>query len=179
MFARAIVALIGLPLLMPAAPASAQTDSTAPQATPPSSNSPVRTVPTVPPLPESDDSRYTFHRVPDGYLRLDSKTGRVAMCSRRQVGWACQVLPDDRVTLESEIARLQVENGALKKALLSRDIPLPPGVSGPSATGGTNRSEARPQGESVLGQFMAVMAATWHRLVEVVAKIQRDISKDG
>ena len=106
MLVRAIVLCIGL---LAAAPALAQLPSPEP-AGPPAA------APTLPPG-ENDDPRFSFNRVQDGYLRLDTRTGQVALCSRRQVGWACQVLPDDRIVLESEITRLQSENGTLKKLL--------------------------------------------------------------
>src|SRR5262249_36410369 len=60
--------------------------------------------------PESDDSRYTFNRIDDGYLRLDGRTGQVSICARHPVGWTCQAVPDERAVLEAEIARLQGEN---------------------------------------------------------------------
>src|SRR5215471_11939627 len=75
-------------------------------------------------VPESDDSRYTFNRVDDGYLRLDGRTGQVSICARRPVGWTCEAVPDDRAALEAEIARLQGENTAVKE-LLARNLPLP------------------------------------------------------
>jgi hypothetical protein len=183
MRALAILAVVGLLFATLPSPASAQTQaepaapSTAPAAPPPPANAPMTTAPTEPPQAQSDDARYSFHRVPDGYLRLDSSTGRVALCSRRQVGWACQVVPDDRNVLESEIARLQTENGTLKRLLLSRGIPLPSGVRMPPVTG--DKGEATPPGESVFDRFASVVAATWRRLVDVVARIQRDMSKDG
>jgi len=76
-------------------------------------------------VPESDDSRYTFNRVDDGYLRLDGRTGQVSICARRPVGWTCEAVPDERAALEAEIARLQGENTAVKKELLARNLPLP------------------------------------------------------
>src|SRR5262249_39595870 len=75
--------------------------------------------------PESDGSRYTFNRSDDGYLRLDGRTGQVAICARRRVGWTCEAVPDERAALEAEIARLQGENTAVKKELLARNLPLP------------------------------------------------------
>jgi hypothetical protein len=72
------------------------------------------------PPPEGADSRYTFHRVDDGYVRLDGRTGQVSMCAQRSVGWACQAIPDERAALEAEIARLQGESAALKKELIAR-----------------------------------------------------------
>src|ERR1700694_4194271 len=74
---------------------------------------------------ESDDTRYTFNRADEGYLRLDGRTGQVSICTRRPVGWACQAVPDERTALEAEIARLQGENVGLKKELLARNLPLP------------------------------------------------------
>ena len=56
------------------------------------------------------------------------QTGEVSLCSQRTVGWACQAAPEDRAVLENEIARLRSENAALKKDLLSRGLPLPPGA---------------------------------------------------
>ena len=50
--------------------------------------------------PETEDARYSFHRVDDGYLRLDVRSGQVSLCSRRAVGWACHPIPDERAALE-------------------------------------------------------------------------------
>src|SRR5262249_14603983 len=72
-------------------------------------------------VPESADSRYTFNRIDDGYLRLDGRTGQVSICARRPVGWTCEAVPDERAALEAEIARLQGENIAVKKELLARN----------------------------------------------------------
>src|SRR5262245_22433212 len=73
--------------------------------------------------PEAGDGRFTFSRADDGgYLRLDGRTGQVSLCNRRASGWQCQLVPDERVALEAEIARLQSDNAALKKELLSRNL---------------------------------------------------------
>ena len=63
-------------------------------------------------------------------LRLDTRTGAVSLCAKQAAGWACNAVPDERAALENEIARLQRENGALKKDMLARNLPLPGGVSG-------------------------------------------------
>jgi len=84
--------------------------------------------------PETEHGRFTFKQVSDGLLRLDARTGEVALCGKRAVGWACQALPEDRTALENEIARLQGENAALKRELVARGVPLPDGFKGPPAT---------------------------------------------
>ena len=75
--------------------------------------------------PDSGGGRYTFSKVAEGFLRLDTQTGEVSVCSQRTVGWACQAVPEDRAVLENEIARLRKENAALKKDMLTRGLPLP------------------------------------------------------
>src|SRR6516165_8609922 len=36
--------------------------------------------------PDSENGRYSFNPVADGALRLDTRTGQVSQCSRRDVG---------------------------------------------------------------------------------------------
>jgi hypothetical protein len=149
-------------------PAIAQTTAPAPPA-------PAAT-PSAPVAPDAEDPRYSFNRVEDGYLRLDSRTGHVSLCGRRQVGWACQALPDDRVVLESEIARLQTENGLLKKEMLSRGIALPGGVKPPSSE--PPQAERKPKSlDPDLDRAMTVVETLWRRLVEMIASLQRDLMK--
>ena len=84
--------------------------------------------------PDSENGRYSFNQVADGMLRLDTRTGQVSLCARKDAGFACNTVPDERTALENEIARLQRENGALKKDMLARNLPLPGGVAtAPSA----------------------------------------------
>lgn len=125
--------------------------------------------------PDSDDARYSFSRVDDGYLRLDGRTGQVSICTRRSAGWACQVVPDERGTLEAEIARLQGENATLKRELIARNLPLPGTVKPepPSA----KREEPRLQlpDDAELNKVMTFMEKVWRRLVEMIVTLQRDI----
>ena len=67
--------------------------------------------------PGSGDARYSFNKTVGGFLRLDSQTGEVSLCSERTVGWTCQAAPDERAVLENEIARLRIENAMLKERL--------------------------------------------------------------
>ena len=81
------------------------------------------------PTPDTEGGRYVFSKQANGVLRLDTRSGAVSLCSEQPIGWACQTAPEDRAVFENEIARLQSENAALKKALLVRGLPLPPGVA--------------------------------------------------
>lgn len=125
--------------------------------------------------PDNEDARFTFHRTDDGYLRLDGRSGQVSLCARRQAGWQCQAVPDERAALESEIARLQGDNASLKKELLARNLPLPGGVK-PELPG---REDPRLQlpSDAELNRIMAFIEKVWKRMVEMIMNAQKDMMK--
>jgi hypothetical protein len=153
--------------------------------------------------PEFGDARFAFHRSDDGYLRLDLRTGEVAACSRREAGWACAPVPDERAALDGEIARLQGENAALKNALLARGVPLPNGMTAVAPPSSPPRAAAEPpppvppapippkaapspeaadraaREDAEIERALNVMEKVWRRLVEMMMNIQRDMQKKG
>lgn len=132
-----------------------------------------------PSSPEGGDARFTFHRADDGYLRLDGRSGQVSMCNRRASGWQCQLVPDERAALDAEISRLQSDNAALKKELLSRSLPLPNGMG--SDQGSPKSGVQRPQlpDDAELNRIMTFMEKVWRRMVEMILNAQRDLQKRG
>jgi hypothetical protein len=128
--------------------------------------------------PEGEDGRYMYNRVQDGFVRLDTRTGQVSMCNRRAVGWACHAVPEERAALEGEIGRLQAENAALKKELLSRGLDLPGGMKAaepPQARG--SDPDLRLPNQADLDRAMAFVERTWRRLVEAIGNLQKDVTK--
>jgi hypothetical protein len=126
---------------------------------------------------DTDDSRYQFNRVEDGFLRLDLKTGQVSLCSRRTVGWSCVAVPDDRTAFDSEIARLQGENVALKKAMLARGLPLPGGVTSAAPTtppASRDDSNLKLPSNADVDRMMSAVERVWRRLVEMLMSLQKD-----
>jgi hypothetical protein len=131
------------------------------------------------PSPETENGRYSFNRVEEGFLRLDHRTGQVSLCDRRAVGWACQAIPDERTALESEIMRLQNENAALKTEMLSRNLP-PPGTGRDNAQ--ADRQAAR-RGEPTLRlpsdedleRAKTFIEKVWRRLVEMMMNLQKEV----
>src|SRR3954454_3228046 len=73
-------------------------------------------------LPDIENGRYALSPVGDGVIRLDSRTGAVSSCSNSGAGWACYVVPDERVALDQEIGRLQGENEKLKAQLAREPV---------------------------------------------------------
>jgi hypothetical protein len=124
---------------------------------------------------EGEDGRFLFKHVEGGFIRLDGRTGQVALCSRHSVGWACQPAPDERAALEAEIARLQGQNAALKKELLAHDLDLPGGVKPDKPTAapprGGDRGSSAPS-DADLDRVMAMLGQAWRRLVEMMSNLR-------
>ena len=127
------------------------------------------------PAPGSDEGRYTFSKIADGFVRLDTQTGEVALCGQRAVGWACEAVPEDRAVLENEIARLRRDNAALKKDLLSRGLPLPAGIVPEPPLAGSGQQAPQLGGNLDLDRMMAFVDQMWHRLVDAIARAQKQV----
>lgn len=125
--------------------------------------------------PDAENGRYSFNRVEDGFLRLDQRTGQVSICARRDLGWSCHPVPDERTALEEEITRLQRDNAALKKEMLARGITPPRGQTG-QAPLPSEKPALKVPNDAELDRAMAVMERLWKRLVEMVQRWQREMT---
>ncbi len=123
------------------------------------------------PAPDSENGRYTFSQVADGTLRLDTRTGAVSICAKKDASWACTTVPDERQALENEIARLQRENGALKKDLLARGLPLPGGVaSAPTDRQRELNLKVPLPSDAEIDRVMSAFEKMWRRLVDMMQR---------
>ena len=139
--------------------------------------------------------RFAYHKIDDGYLRLDLRSGEVATCRPHPGGWTCTLAAEERTALESEIARLQRDNALLKNAL-ARARPAaafaagrqhrPRGSAGAAAPNASaEAAPPRPPApipppqadarEPRIERAMAMMERWWRRLVELAVTIQRDL----
>jgi len=123
--------------------------------------------------PDDGGGRFTFSKIAEGFLRLDTQTGEVSVCNQRTVGWTCQAAPEDRAVLENEIARVRRENAALKKELLAHGLPLPAGIipEPQIAPGGDRLREL--DVDSDLDRVVAMVARMWHRILEAIARTEK------
>jgi hypothetical protein len=130
------------------------------------------------PAASADDSRYSFHRVDDGFLRLDARTGQVSLCSRKTIGFGCHAVPDERAALESEIARLQSESSALKKELLTRGIALPAPIKEdkePQLSSKRPDPDLKLPSAAEMERVRVMVEKVWRRLVEMIVNLQKDM----
>jgi hypothetical protein len=128
-----------------------------------------------PATPDSENGRYSFHAMADGVLRLDTGTGQVSRCIRSDAGWTCRAVPDERSSLESEIARLQGENATLKKELLARGLPLPGVPSPPAARPG--EPELKLPSDAEVDKVISFLERAWRRLLEMGREVQKDVER--
>ena len=63
---------------------------------------------------ESANGRFAMTPVADGFLRLDTRTGQVSLCTLNAGQAQCRASADERAALEAEIDRLAKENAGLK-----------------------------------------------------------------
>jgi hypothetical protein len=125
--------------------------------------------------PDTNGGRFTLSKVTDGFVRLDTQTGEVALCSQRTVGWACQAAPEDRAAFESEIARLHSENAALKQILLSHGLSLPSGATPEPSGSHDNDITMRLPDNADIDRAVAYVGRLWNRFVDAVNRAQKQM----
>jgi hypothetical protein len=135
------------------------------------------------PRPGTVAARFSFNRVDDGVLRLDTQTGQVAFCSARGAGWACHAVPEDRAAFEQEIARLQDQVTALKSEIAALREPPPPRppadlVPPPPADKSNELTIKLPTQEDI-DRASAALQQAWRRLVDMLVNFKNDMMRKG
>jgi hypothetical protein len=129
--------------------------------------------------PDSAGGRYMFNNTADGVVRLDTQSGQVSLCSQKGISWVCEAAPEDRAVLENEIARLRTENAALKKEILARGLPLPPGAmpepSAAQSSTSQNSITVPLPSDADIDRVTAFANRVWNRLKDMVGRAQQQI----
>jgi hypothetical protein len=63
---------------------------------------------------EQRQGRYTLSPAEGGFIRLDTATGAMSLCSRKDGAWACEAMADQGADARQELDRLRTENEELK-----------------------------------------------------------------
>ncbi len=147
-----------------------------------------------PPMPDTENGRYTLSPAADGLIRLDTRTGAVSNCNNNSgQGWACYVMPDERAAFDAEIGRLQGDIEKLKAELASREPPvtgkieeaLPksdalkqaePKSSAPKSAEGQRKIEIPLPSDQDINRVMSFLERAWRRLLEMADRVQKDVS---
>ncbi|WP_128923257.1 hypothetical protein [Bradyrhizobium guangxiense] len=137
--------------------------------------------------PDGENGRYSMTPIPEGVLRLDTRTGTVSTCTKNGAGWACYAVPDERTALDAEIGRLQVEVEKLKGQLaagatgsgkideaLPKSDPLK--KAEPRVAEGERKIEIPLPSDQDVDRVMSFLEKAWRRLIDMANRVQKDVS---
>lgn len=130
--------------------------------------------------PADENGRYALSATDNGYLRLDTRTGAVSICTGKG-GWTCRVVPDERAALDQEIGRLRGQIDRLKTQLASRDETVTGKIDAPLA-----KEEPLKKGDSLQkdgsgkqaspAEMASALDWAWRRLVGFAAQLRSRLS---
>ena len=126
--------------------------------------------------PDTENGRYSFSRVEDGYLRLDQRTGQVSVCSRRVrrlvlpsgPGRAGGARGGDRASAARQCVAEEGDAGAGNHAAGRMRPRRPPSP--------TEKPILKVPSDAELDRAVAVMERFWKRLVDMVQRWQREMT---
>lgn len=68
--------------------------------------------------------RYVMNPTENGFVRLDTETGAMSVCTERNGRWVCELMGDEAKALQEEISRLRAEVKRLEEqAALAEPAP--------------------------------------------------------
>ena len=65
----------------------------------------------------AEPDRYRLEKTPNGYVRMDTRTGEMSICEEKWGELVCKMAADERTAVQDEIERLQTELKALNDRL--------------------------------------------------------------
>lgn len=80
----------------------------------------------------ADDGRYQLETSKDGFVRLDTETGEMSICTKQGSQLVCRVAAEERAAFQEEIDRLDGTIEALEKRLAVLESVSRPGNELPS-----------------------------------------------
>lgn len=113
----------------------------------------------VSPSLAQDVERYRLERTDDGYVRLDTTTGRTTLCQERGGQLVCKMAVEERAAFESQVEDLEARVDALEDRLAALE------------TGG--RSDELPS-EEEFEQTLGYMERFFRRFMGIVEEFDRE-----
>jgi hypothetical protein len=136
-------------------------------------------------LPPAPRGRYSFAPVDEGFLRFDHKSGDVALCKAQNGGWSCDAVADSSAAQrkqaadpsDKEIAGLRAQVAALQKEVAGLRAPPPPPYPAPPQTVPPSDETGSITLKQDIARARGFITETWHRLVEMITNLQKDVMR--
>jgi len=119
-------------------------------------------------IAQDANGRFTMTPTPEGFLKLDSRTGVVSQCLRQGPNYECRLIPDERAALQDEIDRLTRENADLRNRTAGLSPPST-GTAPPKAAEATPGSpqQALPS-DSDVDRALSIMERVIRRFKDII-----------
>jgi hypothetical protein len=114
--------------------------------------------------PDNENGRFSMSPVADGVMRLDTRTGRVSLCRKRNDNWACEAIADDRAAYEKEIGRLQETVNKLESEL---------------GRGTNKQTELKLPSDADVDRVMKFFENIFRRFIGMMENLQREKQEKG
>ena len=103
--------------------------------------------------------RYQMEKTPEGYVRLDTKTGEMAICNEQAGQLVCKLAAEERRAFEDELSNLSERVKKLEDAL--------------AANGTLKPREALPS-EEEFEKTMGYMERFFRRFMDIIEEFQKE-----
>lgn len=107
-----------------------------------------------------DVERYRLERTEDGYVRLDTQTGAMALCQERGGQLVCRLAADERTVYEDQLDVMHARIEALEERVAALEAAPAPGAGLPS--------------EDEFEQTMGYMERFFRRFMDIVTDLNRE-----
>lgn len=113
------------------------------------------------PAAAQETERYQLERTQDGYVRLDTTTGRVTLCEERDGQLICRMAAEDRAAYDREFDALQDRIEALEGRIAALE---------------SGRPAAQLPDEQEFEQTLGYMERFFRRFMGIVRDFERDLA---
>ena len=127
--------------------------------------------------PSDEGGRFLLRKAEDGWFRVDQHTGQASLCREGNVGFTCELIPDDRDALLDEITRLSEENAMLRAQIARGGEPpaMPGEPDNPQDDPGKDDGLNLPSEEDI-DRMMDTFRTMFERFMAMVKDLQQEFS---
>lgn len=118
--------------------------------------------------PASDNGRYAMQQTPEGFLRLDTRTGKVSLCTVKDAAARCALAADERDAYDREIATLKAERDAARAGgkFAQQDKPAADAPGADKSAG----SGPRLPTDAEIDRTLSVMEKIWRGMNKIIGE---------